>query len=469
MSDAHFDIVIIGGGPAGYGAALYAASAGLTVGMVERDKVGGTCLHRGCIPAKELLETAAVTRTVREAHHFGVLTSEPGLDFGRTMERKQAVIDQLTKGVTTLLKRRKVQSYDGTGKLGANRTVTIDLADGSTTSITGERVLLCAGSVPRQLPGFEVDGRIVMTSDEVLSMPAIPGRAAVIGGGAIGCEFASMMADLGSHVTILEGLDQIVPGVDPDISKALARSFKKRNIDVTTGVRVNGHTPSADGSETVVHLEGADDITVDAVVVSIGRRPFADLLGLDGTNVAVDERGYVQVDDRCRTSEPGVYALGDLINTPALAHVGFAEAILVVKDVLGEPTMPIDHDKVPWAIYCHPEIAFAGMTEQQAKDAGHEVVVSTHRFIGNSRAQLINQTDGLVKIIAEDQGDGTGGTILGVHMMGPWVTEQLGQGYLAVNWEATVDDVAEFIQPHPSLSELFGESVLSLTGRSLHA
>ena len=468
MSDAHFDLVIIGGGPAGYGAALYAASAGLSVGLVERDKMGGTCLQRGCIPAKELLETAAVTRTVREAHHFGVLTSEPGLDFTKTMARKQGVIDQLTKGVQGLLKRRKVQSYDGTGRLGPNRTVTIDLADGSSTSISGERVLLCAGSVPRQLPGFEVDGRLVMTSDEVLSMPAVPARAAVIGGGAIGCEFASMMADLGAEVTILEGMDQIVPGVDPDISKALARSFKKRNITVTTGVRVTGHTPSADGSETTVHLDGADDITVETVVVSIGRRPFADLLGLEGTAVAVDERGYIQVDDRCRTAEPGVYALGDIINTPQLAHVGFAEAIMVVKDVLGEPTMPVDYAKVPWAIYCHPEIAFAGMTEEQAKEAGYQVVVSSHKFIGNSRAQIVNDTDGLVKIIAEDQGDGTGGTILGVHMMGPWVTEQLGQGYLAVNWEATVDEVAEFIQPHPTLSELFGETVLSMTGRSLH-
>ena len=217
-----------------------------------------------------------------------------------------------------------------------------------------------------------------------------------------------------------------------------------------------------------MHLDGADDITVETVVVSIGRRPFADLLGLEGTAVAVDERGYIQVDDRCRTAEPGVYALGDIINTPQLAHVGFAEAIMVVKDVLGEPTMPVDYAKVPWAIYCHPEIAFAGMTEEQAKEAGYQVVVSSHKFIGNSRAQIVNDTDGLVKIIAEDQGDGTGGTILGVHMMGPWVTEQLGQGYLAVNWEATVDEVAEFIQPHPTLSELFGETVLSMTGLSLH-
>jgi len=466
MSESHADLVIIGGGPAGYGAALYGASAGLSVILVERDKVGGTCLHRGCIPAKELLETASITRTVKEAGHFGVLTSEPGLDFSITQDRKQSVIDQLTAGVEGLLKRRNCSTLAGTGRLGAGRKVTVTHDDGSESVVTGERVLLCTGSVPRTLPGFEVDGTIVMTSDEVLSMPAIPPRAAVIGGGAIGCEFASMMADLGSQVTILEGMEQIVPGVDPDISKALTRAFKKRNIDVVTGVKVLGHTPGAGG--TTVHIDGADDLEVDAVVVSIGRRPLSDHLGLDGTDVLVDERGFVMVDKFCRTAEPGVYAFGDLINTPQLAHVGFAEAILVVKDFLGESPMPVDHAKVPWAIYCHPEVAFAGMTEQQAIDAGIDVVVSKHRFTGNSRAMIVGQTDGLVKIIAEKLPDGTGGRILGVHMMGPWVTEQLGQGYLAVNWEATVEETAAFIQPHPTLSELFGESVLALTGRSLH-
>jgi len=466
MSESHVDVVIVGGGPAGYGAALYASSAGLSVALVERDKIGGTCLHRGCIPAKELLETASITRAVRDAAHFGVLTTEPGLDFSVTQARKQQVIDQLTAGVQGLLKRRKCTIHSGTGRLGVGGEVTITHEDGSETKIVGERVLLCAGSVPRTLPGFEVDGTIVMTSDEVLSMPEIPARAVVIGGGAIGCEFASMMADLGSAVTILEGLDQIVPGVDLDISKALARSFKKRNIAVVTGVRVTGHTPGDKG--TTVHIDGADDIEVDAVVVSIGRRPFPDLLGLEETSVAVDERGFVSVDEMCRTSERGVYALGDLVDTPQLAHVGFAEAIMVVKHILGENPTPIDYDKVPWAIYCYPEIAFAGMTEQQANDAGIDVAVSKHRFSSNSRAMILGETDGMVKIIAEKLPDGTAATILGVHMMGPWVTEQIGQGYLAVNWEATVEETAAFIQPHPTLSELFGESVLALTGRSLH-
>ncbi len=467
MSDTHFDLVVIGGGPAGYAAALYAGGAELSVALVERDKIGGTCLHRGCIPAKELLETAAVHRTVAEAGEFGVLTSPPGLDFSVTQARKQRVIDGLASGVQGLLKRRKAAIFEGTGRLGPNRAVTVTAADGREQTITGERVLLAAGSVPRSIPGFNVDGTIVLTSDEVLELGAVPASAAVIGGGAIGCEFASMMADLGAEVTILEYAPQIVPGVDPDIGKALARAFSKRNIDVKTGVRVAGHTPLPSGG-TAVHIEGQDDLEVDVVIVSVGRRPFGDHLGLEGSGVETDDRGFVIVDEYCRTGEPGVYALGDLIDTAQLAHVGFAEAIMVVKDILDEDPMPIDYANVPWAIYCHPEVAFAGLTEEQAAAAGHDVVVSKHRFTGNSRAMIVNQTDGMVKIIAARGPDGRAGRILGVHMMGPWVTEQLGQGYLAVNWEATVDEVASFIQPHPTLSELFGETVLDLTGRGLH-
>lgn len=306
-----------------------------------------------------------------------------------------------------------------------------------------------------------------MTSDEVLDLNYVPARVAVIGGGAIGCEFASMFADLGSAVTILEGLPKILPGCDSDAADVVVRSFKKKKIDIRTGVTVTGHTPNATGGTAVNFGEG-NGLDVDVVIVSVGRRPFADLLGLQGTDVVVTDRGFVQVDEFCRTGEPGVWAIGDLIATPQLAHVAFAEAILVVKQMLGERPMPVAYDKVPWAIYCHPEVAFAGHSEESAKAAGFDVVVSKHHFRGNSRAIIIGDVDGLVKIIAEKRPDGNGGRILGVHMVGPWVTEQLSGGYLAVNWEATVDEVAEFIQPHPSLTELFGESVLALTGRSLH-
>ena len=322
--------------------------------------------------------------------------------------------------------------------------------------------------MPRTIPGFEIDGRLVLTSDELLSRSSLPEAAVVIGGGAIGCEFASMMGDLGTKTTILEALPKILPGCDEDAAKVVERSFTKRGITVRAGVKVNGHTPNAEGTRTTVHFGEGESVEVDFVVVSVGRRPFPDKLGLAETGVVVSERGFIEVDPYCRTGEPQVYAIGDIIATPALAHVGFAEGILVIKHLLGENPLPIDYSKVPWCIYCHPEVAFAGHTEASAKEAGLDVVVSKHRFAGNGRAMILGETEGLVKVIAERRPDGTAGRLLGVHMVGPWVTEQLGQAYLAVNWEATVDEIAAFIQPHPSMSELFGESVLSMTGRSLH-
>jgi len=465
VETTHFDLVIIGGGPAGYGAALYGASAGLNIALVEKDKVGGTCLHRGCIPAKELLETAAVVRTIAHAEDFGIKVEPIGLEWSTTLARKQAVVDKLAGGVTGLLKNRKVTILDGTATLGAGRTVTVVGGDESVT-LTGDAVILAPGSVPRVIPGFEPGGPVV-TSDEFFHIPGVPERAVVIGGGAVGCEFASTLADLGASVTILEALPKILPGCDEDVTRVVLQSFKKKGIDVRTGVAVSGHAPSSGGATTVSFGDG-ESITTDLVVVSVGRSPFTDGVIAEGTGVRITDRGHIEVDGNYRTGEPSVWAIGDVIATPQLAHVGFAEAICVVKDILGEEAVPVDNSKVPWAIYCQPEVAFAGMSEAAAKEAGIEVVTSKHRFGGNSRAMIIGQTDGLVKIIAEKRPDGSAGKLLGVHMVGPWVTEQLSGGYLAVNWEATADEVAAFIQPHPSLTELFGESVLALTGRSLH-
>ena len=469
MSSAsdHFDLVVIGGGPGGYSAALYGASAGLNVALVEKDALGGTCLNRGCIPAKAFLETAAIKRHVDHAADFGIETGgDASVAFARTQERKQGIVDGLVSGIAAMCKGRKVEVFNGVGALRGGRTVDVALGDGGSATITGDFVMLASGSVPRLIPGFERGGPI-MTSDEVLDLDTLPARVAVIGGGAIGCEFASTFADLGSKVTILEGLPKILPGLDKDVAKVVEKSFKKKKIAIKTGVMVNGHTPNDSGG-TVVDYGDGESVEVDVVIVSVGRRPFADQLGLEGTSVVVDERGFVVVDEYCRTGEDGVYAVGDLINTPQLAHVGYAEAILVVKHLLGEDPMPVMYDRVPWAIYCHPEVAWAGPDEQQAKEAGHDVVVAKHPFKFNSRAMILGETEGLVKIIAKKRSDGSAGQILGVHMVGPWVTEQLSGGYLAVNWEASVDEVAEFIQPHPSLSELFGETVLSMTGRNFN-
>jgi dihydrolipoamide dehydrogenase len=460
----HYDVVIIGGGPGGYSAALYGAAAGLNIALVEKAKVGGTCLHVGCIPAKELLETANVFRTVAGASDFGVGASAPTIDMAVTQNRKQKVVDQLYGGLSNLLKRRKVTVLDGVGTLHAGRRVQVTGGESGDVELTGDHVILASGSVPRTIPGFDVDGRIVLTSDEVLSIDELPETAVVIGGGAIGCEFASMMADLGTKVTILEALPKILPGCDDDITKLVLRSFDKRGIDVRTGVTVHGHDPGDGG--TTVRFGDDESLVVDRVVVSVGRRPLSDNLGLDGTEVQLGDRGHVVVDEYCRTAEPGVYAVGDVIDTPALAHVGFAEGVLVIRHLLGEDPLPIMYDRVPWCIYCHPEVAFAGLSEQAANDAGYDVVVSKHRYVGNGRALIVGEPEGMVKVIAEKGADGRAGRILGVHMVGPWVTEQLGQAYLSVNWEATVDEVAEFIQPHPTLSELFGETVIAFTGRS---
>ena len=463
-----FDVVIIGGGPGGYAAALHGALAGLNIAVVEMDKVGGTCLHRGCIPAKEFLETASVFRTVAGAGEFGITAgpeaATPALDFSRSQARKQKVVTQLWKGLQGLMKKRKITVFLGTGTLGPDHVVTVD--DG--TELTGEFVILASGSVPRTIPGFDIDATIVMTSDEVLALDRLPDSAVVVGGGAIGCEFASMLADLGTKVTILEALPKLLPGCDKDVVEVVARSFKKRGIDVHTGVAVHGHKPRENGPGTTVLFGQGEEIEVEAVVVSVGRRPLSSNLGLAGTGVEVDERGYVKVDQYMQTGEPGVFAVGDLVATPALAHVGFAEGVLVIDQILGDDVVPVDYAKVPWCIYCHPEVAFAGHSEESARAAGFDVVTKKDPYGGNGRALIIGDADGLVKVIAEKGPDGKAGRILGVHMVGPWVTEQLGQGFLAVNWEATVDDVAHFIQPHPTLSETFGETVLALTGRGLH-
>jgi dihydrolipoamide dehydrogenase len=458
-----FDVVVLGGGPGGYAAALYGAAAGLKIGLVEEDRVGGTCLHRGCIPAKELLQTAEVLRTVAGAKDFGVDAGQPTLDLSVSQQRKQQVVDRLTKGLESVLKGRKVTVFPGKGSVADAAGKRIKVEDG--TEISGSQALVLAtGSSPRGLPGFDFDGERILSSDHVLLLDKVPARAAVIGGGAIGCEFASFLGDVGSEVTVLEVLPQILTGVDRDATEVVVRAFKKRNIKVHTGVKVTGSEPDGDGI-TVSYDAGKGDtsLAVDVVVVSVGRKPRSEGIGLEDSGVEVDEKGFVTVDGMMRTSVEGVYAVGDLVATPQLAHVGFAEAIITIKAILGEPVVPLDYAKVPWGIYCHPEVAFCGLTEEQAKEKGHDVVTSTHRFAGNGRALIIGESDGLVKVVAEK-----GGAILGVHIAGPWATELLAEGYLAVNWEALPEEVAAFVHPHPTLSEVFGETALSLTGRSLH-
>jgi len=462
MTD-RFDVAVLGGGPGGYAAALFAAGAGKTVALVEESGIGGTCLHRGCIPAKELLQSAEVLRTVRGAGAFGVEVGDPTLNLSTSQERKSAVVARLTKGVAGLLDGRSVQVITGRGTLSATNPYQINISDG--TQIEGDAIILAPGSQPGELPGVVIDGERVWSSDHVLELTEVPKRVVIIGAGAIGVEFASMLTDFGSSVTLLESADRIIPATDEDVSAALARAFKKRKIAMQTGVTVT----SAVRAGEIVTVNYRDDtgehqVEADRVVVSVGRTPRTTDIGLAAAGVAVDARGYIVVDEAMRTSVSGIYAVGDVVATPQLAHVAFAEAMVAVEAITGVDIHPVVYDRVPWGIYCHPEVAFAGLNEADARARGGDVVVQSQRFIGNARAQILGEADGLVKVVAE-----RGGAVLGVHMVGPWATELIAEGYLAVNFEASLDDLSSLIHAHPTLSEVFGETLLALTGRALHA
>jgi dihydrolipoamide dehydrogenase len=456
-----YDIVIVGGGPGGYGAALYAANAGLSVALVEKDRPGGTCLQRGCIPAKAFLETAHVARMVAHAAEFGISTEKAPVDFARAQKRKQSIVDQLTRGLSGLLKQRRVDLISGKGYLCRDLTVSVD----GRRNIGAKHIILAAGSKPRTLDLLPVDGERVLTSDELLSLDRLPSSAIIVGAGVIGLEFASMMTDLGVKVTVLEAAPQVLPALDPDVAAILLNQLKKRGADIRTGVKLTEYAPQLKGVK--VSFESGS-VEAESIIVAVGRAPATEGLVEPALGVKFGDGAAIDVDAMMRTGVPGVYAIGDLISTPPLAHVAFAEAMVAVKHILGEEPAPIDYGLVPWCVYTAPEAAFVGMTEAQAKSAGLNVVVKKESFAGNGRALIIGESDGLIKIIAKRGPDGRASSILGVHMVGPWVTEQLASAYLAANWEATADDIAPLVFPHPSLSEALGEAFIALTGRGLH-
>ncbi|GBL20876.1 dihydrolipoyl dehydrogenase [Acidimicrobiaceae bacterium] len=398
MAD-QFDLVVIGGGPGGYASAFYAASCGMSVALVERDTIGGTCLNRGCIPAKAFLETAAANRHVAHASEFGINANSTGIDFAVSQARKARIVEGLVKGLTGLTKSKKVTYLLGTGSLEAGRVVSVQLADGTSKKIQANNVILASGSVPRTIKGFPIGGSI-MTSDEVLMLNKIPKRIAVIGGGAIGCEFASTFADLGSEVSILEGAPKILPGLDPDVANVVVKSFTKKKINIKTGIVVTGQSSLPDGSTQITFATGDPQI-VDVVVVSVGRRAFSDALGLVGTNVKVDDRGFVVVNEYCQTGESGVYAIGDLINTPQLAHVAYAEAILSIKHLVAKTQRQLCTTACHGQFIVIQKLHGLALQKEQAREAGHDVVVAKHQFRANSRAMILGEIDGLVKVIAK--------------------------------------------------------------------
>ncbi|GIU83788.1 MAG: hypothetical protein KatS3mg008_0563 [Acidimicrobiales bacterium] len=334
-----------------------------------------------------------------------------------------------------------------------------------TVLLSGDSVVLAPGSVPRSLEGLEPDGRVVVTSDEFFDLEEYPDRVLVVGGGVIGCEFASALCDLGVEVVILEATERILPGIDDDLVRILERSLRRRGVEIHSGVKISD--VARDRSSVTVEWQEGGRCVAGLAVVAVGRRPRTETLDLAGSGVELDERGFIRVDGRCRTTRPGTWAVGDAVASPQLAHVAFAEGIVAVRDAMGEEPTPLDYDRVPWCIYTHPELAFVGLNERQALERGIRVTTVTQRYAGNGRALIIGEPEGLVKLVARVEEDASP-VLMGVHMVGPWVTEQLSGPYLSVNWEASAADLSALIQPHPTLGEVFGEAAIALTGRRLH-
>ncbi|MCW2667100.1 MAG: dihydrolipoamide dehydrogenase [Frankiales bacterium] len=449
------DLVVLGGGSGGYAAALRASELGMSVVMVEKDKVGGTCLHVGCIPTKALLHAAEVADTIKEAGQFGVHGSFDRVEMTEVNAYKDKVIAGLFKGLTGLVKSRKIEVVQGVGRLVSPTAVEVD-----GRRIEAHHVLLATGSVPRSLPGLEIDHSRVITSDDALKMDTIPGSVAILGAGAIGCEFGSVWRSFGAEVTIIEALPHLVPLEEESSSKLLERAFRKRGIKQELGARFERveHTDSG----VRVHLEGGKQLEADLLLVAIGRGPVSADLGYEQVGVEM-ERGFVKVDAYCQTSVPTISAVGDLIPTLQLAHVGFAEGILVAERLAGLAVTPIDYDGVPRVTYSSPEVASVGLTSAIAKERGYDVVEATYDLAGNGKARILG-TAGAVKVIASKDGP-----VIGVHMVGERVGELIAEAQLITNWEALPAEVAQLIHPHPTMSEAVGEAHLALAGKPLHS
>jgi dihydrolipoamide dehydrogenase len=449
-----YDIVVLGGGSGGYACALRAAEFGMNVVLIEKDKVGGTCLHRGCIPTKALLHAAELADQAREGESFGVRTRFEGIDIPGVHSYKDKVISGLYKGLSGLIKSKKITVVEGEGRLdGPNRVVVGDQV------FEGRHVVLATGSVPKSLPGLDIDGDKVISSDHALVLDRVPSSVVILGGGVIGVEFASVWRSFGAEVTIVEALPHLLPLEDESNSKLLERAFRRRGIKYELGVRFDSVKTTDTG--VVVSLENGKTLDAEIMLVAVGRGPVSAGLGYEEAGITVD-RGYVPVDEYCRTNVPNVYAVGDLIPTLQLAHVGFAEGILVAEHIAGINPVPIDYDGVPRITYSEPEVASVGISSAVARENGHDIVELSYNLAGNGRSKIL-QTQGEVKVVAERDG-----RVLGVHMVGGRVGELIAEAQLIFNWEATPADVAQLIHPHPTQSEALGEAMLALAGKPLH-
>ena len=453
-----YDLVVLGGGSGGYACALRAAELGKRVALIEKDRVGGTCLHRGCIPTKALLHAAEIADHARDSASFGVLSTFEGIDVPGVLSYKNSVVDRLWKGLQSTIASRKIDTIEGSGRLESPTQVRV-----GDTVYEAEHVVLATGSEPKSLPGLEIDGERVINSDHALQLDRVPGSVVILGGGVIGVEFASVWRSFGAEVTIVEMLPQLVPLEDETSAKLLQRAFRRRGIRFELGTRFESVKYTDTGVS--VSLAGGKTLEADLLLVAVGRGPVSDDLGYSEAGVAM-ERGFVKVDSLCRTSIPSISAVGDLIDTPQLAHVGFAEGIMVAERIGGLPVTPIDYDGVPRITYSDPEVASVGLTSAQATERGLKTVEFTYNLGGNGRSVIL-QTQGAAKVIAISEEDGPG-RVIGIHLVGSHMGELIAEAQLIYNWDAEPADVAQLIHPHPTQSEAIGEAHLALAGKPLH-
>ena len=456
MADHNFDIVILGGGSGGYAAALRSAQLGKSVALIEKDKLGGTCLHRGCIPTKALLHSAEVADVTREAGQFGVVAQFGSIDMNQVNKYRDGIVDRLFKGLTGLVTSKNITVVAGDGRLTGPRTITVN---GDT--YTGVNLVLATGSYSRSLPGLEIGGRVI-TSDQALQLDYVPNRVVVLGGGVIGVEFASIWKSFGTEVTIVEGLPHLVPNEDEAVSKALERAYRKRGIDFKLGVRFSGVEQHENG--VIVSLEDGTRLEADLMLVAVGRGANTAGLGFEEQGIAMD-RGYVLTNERLQTNIPNVYAAGDIVPGLQLAHRGFGQGIFVAEQIAGLNPAIIEESGIPKVTYCEPEVASVGLSEAKAKEVYGADNVSTYEYNlgGNGKSQILG-TAGFIKLVRKNNGP-----VIGVHMIGSRVGEQIGEGQLIVNWEAYPEDVASLLHAHPTMNEAIGEAHLALAGKPLHA
>ena len=464
MSEAK-DLVVIGSGPGGYVAAIRAAQLGLKVTVVEKDdRYGGTCLLRGCIPTKALLHTADVLDQVRDAGRFGVDSGEASVDIGRAQEYKRGVVDKNAKGVQYLFKKNGVEGVRGFGRVSGPNTVEVT-HDGETRTIEASNVLVATGSVPRDLPFAPPDGQRVVNSDHILELERVPESLVVLGGGAVGCEFASIFTSFGSEVTLVEMLPRLLPIEDEEVSKELTRAFRKRKIRSLTSTRLSSVDTTQSGVRLVLEPEGkaAETLEAEMLLVAVGRAPVTADLGLEALGVELD-RGYIGVNQHMQTAVPSIYAIGDVVDTPWLAHVATAEGILAVEHMAGEAVRPINYDHVPSCTYCDPEVGSVGLTEQAAKERGYDVATGKFPFTALGKAGILGKTAGFVKVVRETRYD----ELLGVHIVGAHATDLIAEACVALQLESTNEELLRTMHAHPTMSEAVAEAAHAATGHAIH-